>query len=76
MKRYLVFFGANYYPCGGMYDFLNDFDTIEECKKAIDDKIKEDFNQWDSLEEHIKYQWEYSWAHIYDTETREEIWSK
>ena len=77
MKRYLAFFGANYYPSGGMDDFLNDFDTVEECKNAIDDKIKEGFNpDWDSLEEHIKYQWGYSWAHIYDTETRKKVWSK
>jgi hypothetical protein len=44
MKRYLVFFSANYYPSGGMDDFLNDFDTIEECKNTIDIRIKKDFN--------------------------------
>lgn len=77
MKRYLVFFGTHYYPSGGMDDFLNDFDSIKECKNAIDNRIKKGFNtDWDSLEEHIQYQWEYSWPHIYDTETRKKVWSK
>lgn len=77
MKRYLAFFGSDYYPSGGMNDFINDFDTIEECKKAFDEKIKEDFNPgYDTLEEHIPYQWSYSWAHIYDTKTQKKVWSK
>lgn len=34
MKRYLVFGGTNYAPSGGWDDFLGDFDTLEEAKKA------------------------------------------
>ena len=30
MKRYLLFAGYDYYPSGGMGDFKNDFDTIDE----------------------------------------------
>lgn len=30
MKRYLLFFGMDYYPAGGWSDFKGDFDTIEE----------------------------------------------
>lgn len=30
MKRYMLFAGDNYYPLGGMEDFVDSFDTIEE----------------------------------------------
>ena len=77
MKRYLVFFGLHDCPSGGMDDFLNDFDTIEECKSAIENRIEEGFNpDRYTIEEHIQYEWKYNWAHIYDTEARKEVWSK
>lgn len=51
MKRYLVFFGVTYHPESGMRDLLNDFDSIDECKDAIDNKIEELFNpNWNTLE--------------------------
>jgi hypothetical protein len=34
MKRYLLFAGELYYPSGGWDDFVNSFDTIEECMAA------------------------------------------
>ena len=75
MKRYLVFLGENYYPSGGMDDFLNDFDTPEECKKAIRESLAEGFDpRWESLEEYISKQYKSSWGHVYDTETRKEVW--
>lgn len=33
MKRFLLFFGSNYYPAGGMADFQGDFATLEEALK-------------------------------------------
>lgn len=51
MKRYLLFYGARYYPIGGMDDFQGSFDTIEEAKKAY----LESDNERD-----------YSWADIFD----------
>jgi hypothetical protein len=36
MKNYLVFLGDNYYPCGGMRDFKEDFDTLNEAKQYIE----------------------------------------
>lgn len=32
MKRYWLFAYCEYYPEGGMHDFVADFDTIEEAK--------------------------------------------
>ena len=30
MRRYLLFCGDNYYPMGGMKDFVGSFDSIEK----------------------------------------------
>ena len=38
MKRYLTFYGAAYYPSGGMDDFIGDFDTKEEAIECIKTK--------------------------------------
>lgn len=79
MKRYLTFFGSYYYPKGGMDDFIGDFDTMDECKNKIDDKIKEEFdyeNPFKDLDNYIKREWENNWATIYDTKERKEVWSK
>ena len=35
MKTYLVFKGYTYYPSGGMEDFVGDYETLEEAKKAL-----------------------------------------
>jgi hypothetical protein len=31
--KYALFAGDNYYPCGGMSDFISKFATIEEAKR-------------------------------------------
>ncbi len=33
MKKYLAFYGDNYYPARGMGNFIGDFDNIEEAKQ-------------------------------------------
>ena len=52
MKNYMVFFGLNYYPRGGMDDFIGDADTIEEAReilcKAYEDSPKID-QQWGEI---------------------------
>ena len=63
MKRYLAFYGDCYYAGGGMNDFVNDFDSVEDCEKAIQLKHKE--NRPDDLE------WEWAWRQIWDSEKRE-----
>lgn len=35
MKRYLLFVGIDYYPCGGWGDFEGSFHTIEEAREQI-----------------------------------------
>ena len=35
MKRYLVFIYDQYYPLGGFNDYLNQFETKEECVNYI-----------------------------------------
>ena len=32
MKRYWLFVYSQYYPRGGMEDFVDSFDSVEECK--------------------------------------------
>lgn len=61
MKRFLVFKGNNYYPCGGMDDFKGDYDSLKE---AV-------FNVTQLL---VVEGYEYTWGHIYDTELRQEVW--
>ena len=64
MKRFLVFAGDAYYPEGGMYDFQEDFDTLEEAR-SFEAKIKEEFKSiW-------KDSWKnFKWSAIWDSETR------
>ena len=70
MKRYLLFMGTVYYPLGGMEDFVNDFDTLEQANKAarIEEKKyppQRNGNEWTR---------DYVWWQIYDTEKRETVY--
>jgi hypothetical protein len=60
MKRYLLFAGAQYYPCGGWDDLEGDFDTLEEAREA-------------AKHSPIKLAPEYDWTQIVDTQIGEEI---
>lgn len=46
MKRYMVFAFNHYYPCGGMSDFIESYDTWKNAKDSIrrlkEAKIKKD----------------------------------
>lgn len=52
MKRYLLFTGIKFYPCGGMCDFAGDYDTKEEAMQVF---------------EREPGMTGYQWAHVYDT---------
>jgi hypothetical protein len=66
MKRYLTFYGAVYYPRGGMDDFIGDFDTKEEAIECI--KLKNEKEDGGSFK--------YCWANVYDTEDRIEVYTQ
>lgn len=57
MKRYLAFFGHEYYPMGGMEDFIGDFDSVDEALQAIDARRHESSST-------------FIWNHVYDTVER------
>lgn len=77
MKRYLIFAGRHYYPSGGIDDLIADCDTIEDCKKAWNDKIMEYYTEgYGPLEEYLDYERGHTWAHICDTETKQKVWTQ
>ena len=74
MKRYLVFFGKYYLPEGGMNDFINSFDTVEEAEKCmIESFIKEVQYTNYTLDEFAKWKVDYYFCHIHDLDTNEII---
>ncbi len=34
MKRFIVFAGDNYYPCGGAYDFMGEFEDLDDAMQS------------------------------------------
>jgi len=71
MKQFLAFYGATYYPSGGMDDFVGDFDSKDDAIEAINKKIIED-----SPYDNDETRWHYAWAHVYDTESRSNVWER
>lgn len=55
MKRYILFAGDEFYPNGGMGDFVEDFDNKSNALDLIE-RLKKDFGDW------------FDWFHVYDTE--------
>lgn len=43
MPKYLLFCFDYYYPCGGLSDYVGEFDSIESAKKEIETNRK-DYN--------------------------------
>jgi len=35
MKRFLVFYGDNYYPSGGWDDFRGDYDSMQKAERVV-----------------------------------------
>ena len=67
MKRYALFAGNFYYPCGGWGDFESAFDTIDDAKAA------------GSAELQIRggaYSNEQDWYHVVDLQTGEIVASQ
>lgn len=55
MKRYLVFIMNTYYPSGGMDDFKQDFDSLDEAIVFVQSKLESG---------------SYQEAHVYDIHDR------
>lgn len=47
MKRFLAFYGNRYYPSKGMGDLLDDFDTVAQAIRAIEEKKEQEGWSWD-----------------------------
>jgi hypothetical protein len=60
MKNYLVFIGEYYYPNGGIKDFKEDFNTLDEAKQYIEDWLNN---------EPYYLKTEY-WYHVYSIEDK------
>ncbi len=66
MKRYLLFIGTQYHSCGGIKDFVSDYNTLEEAIDAFE-KNRDNGTIFDKNE---------IWSHIYDTETKKIVWEQ
>lgn len=61
MKRYLAFSGDDYYPLGGMEDYIGDFDKLEDATAAVVSDIED-------------HDWGYEWGNVWDCVEEEECW--
>ena len=60
-----------------MDDFAGDFDTIEECEKAYNCKMREGFNRFlENLEKYVTMRTNDHWMHVYDIENKTEVLCK
>lgn len=60
MNKYLLFTYDKYYPCGGMDDFRNSYDTIEECIDNLDKDLyhiieRDTFKLVNTNDEYLEY---------------------
>jgi hypothetical protein len=67
MKKYLAFYGAVYYPSGGMDDFIGDYETLEEAIQSIEERHKQE-SYLDS--------WDYHFASVWSTEDMGVVYRK
>lgn len=72
LKRFLAFYGSVYYPRGGWGDFLDDCETLEEAKKKLLAKEMKECPPEDGYNN----AWKFSWAQIFDTETKKIVWTE
>jgi len=63
MNRYLSFFGDEFFPSGGIHDFVGDYRSLKKAKQAIDTK-------------ELRMMLKASWGHVYDTVNKEIVWKK
>jgi hypothetical protein len=59
-KRYYIFAGQQYYPFGGMEDYIGSVDALDEIQAFIDNCPDKPYRGWD-------------WAHALDIITGERV---
>lgn len=62
MKRYLLFAGQSFYPNGGCYDLIGDFETEDEILAAWEEYLVTARNTYKGIED--------SWGHYTDLASR------
>ena len=62
MKRFIVFCIRQYYPIGGIRDAEESFDTKEEAIVFAEERLKRHYRN--------------DRCHIFDCDTRQEVWNK
>jgi len=45
MKRFLLFYGQNYYPDGGWRDYIGAYDSLEEAQRRLIGSYHYDWHQ-------------------------------
>lgn len=63
MNRYLSFFGNNFYPNGGMGDFISSHDNLKDAKAAVETQ--------DLLKATTS-----TWGHVYDLVDKEIVYER
>lgn len=73
MRRYMVFGGDHYYPCGGMHDYKESFDDRDEAREYANSLLVEKpviLSDGPVIgrdgEPYMRQ--ECDWAHVYDAE--------
>ncbi len=63
-KRYIAFYGSDFYPAGGIKDAIGSFDTILDAEAAITAKHLRTVGP---VTFGSSQSWEDHWAQVYDT---------
>jgi len=77
MNNYLLFYGDNYYPNGGMEDFIGSYETKELALEALKKQVLKPYSNYYEASEDEFYKSEMEelkWAHIYDLSINKIIW--
>jgi len=73
VKRYLLFGGDHYYPEGGIYDYVGEFDTLEEALAVGMAAHPPEHYCWKP--DNVKWcgKTAYDWYHVVDSTTTTKI---
>ena len=68
MKRFLAFYGSNYYPLGGMDDFIGDFNALGDAINHIKEKHKKALK--------AGFSDEFCWSNVWDSKHKKIVWGR